>query len=485
MNLTQLVKAISKSSAKSEKRLKEVNPFRFSHLPYKQQEKIVEDSIKGLKRNPTTNDIIVDKILYNAINDRMHNVKYMNNLKNSEALANLPTSLDKQADEFLAKNANKISKDLEDYTTIPLDYGDKYNRVNLSKFVDEEGNELAQSEALDQLFGSEGINTLTRDSTDSFKQDFLNANSNMDYNKFLVEYYPELSLKQRLGFIDYIDRFNKAKNDPLTININDDIVSASDSSMMDALNYKLSRENAKDFVKSMNIKFNRREHDWLQKVIDDYKEDVLLRDPTVLPKYNKTNYDYIDFNKNINSYPQNIKNSARRFIHKLQNNTYEKPIKKESLERMYEKYRDINTQQPDNAWKNLKNDTPNGSVKVIDYKLPKVYQSKYDKNVKYKALNYGPQYLIKNLEKQPYDKNKLAINEIFYKQAKDDAQRLYNELDLPGFTEELDSITGQPISEITKHYELDPYFEEAPLIPERTYKKGTKLYELQQKRLNR
>lgn len=359
MNLKQLVNTINKASIKSEQKMGK-NPFRFNHLNPRQQEAVIEGAAKVLNRNPFDTDL--DKQLLNAINERMHNAKFMNNIRNGEDLSELSSVLDRQADDILA--TGKISKDLEDYTTIPLNYEDKYNRVNLSKFVDEEGDELSQSQALDQIFYNEGIENINRGT------------------------------------------FGDA--------------------LLDAI--KEQRKNPLDR--------NRIEYDWLQKAINDYKEDALLR-------------------YNIN------------------------PYRTESLRTMYKKYKDINTKQPATGWENLGNETTKpGSLTVYSKKQSDPFVSKY--NNQYLPLKY---YQDKIDVIKP-NENELNIKNILYKTG-DDAQRLYNELDLPGFTEELDSITGQPVNEITKNFELDPYYEEAPLVPERTYKKGTKLYELQQKRLNR
>lgn len=158
MNLYQFIKTLSEASANTAKRTRTTSPFKFYSLKPKQQEAVVESAVKSLNRNPFDGTLdIRDKKLLDAIQNKLTDYKYMNNLKNGKNLSELSSSLDKKADEFLAANADKISKDLEDYTTIPLDYEDDANRVDLSKFFDDEDNVLDQNDAIDSLMYAENV----------------------------------------------------------------------------------------------------------------------------------------------------------------------------------------------------------------------------------------------------------------------------------------------------------------------------------------
>lgn len=157
MNLAQFVKVLSEASSKS-KAGKAAGPFGFSKLSPRQQEKIVRSANYKLGRDPRTTDFNVsDKYLLNSIKERLNNYNYMNNLKNGKQIEGYSSILDKKADDFLAANSDKISKDLEEYSTIPLDYEDSANRVDLSKFIDDEDNVLDQTEAIDNLLYNEGV----------------------------------------------------------------------------------------------------------------------------------------------------------------------------------------------------------------------------------------------------------------------------------------------------------------------------------------
>lgn len=486
MNLAQFVKTLSEASARTAEKTGTKSPFKFYNLNPRQQEKVVRSANYKLGRDPRTIDFdLRDKALLNSIQERMNNYSFMNNLKNGKQIEGYSSILDKKADDFLAANSDKISKDLEEYSTIPLDYEEKSNKVDLSKFTDDEGNTLAENEALDQLFESEGIDTLARDSIDSFTQDFLNANSTTDYSKFLEKYYPELNSRQRLGFIDYINRFDKAKNDPLTTNINDDIVSASESSIMDALNYKLNRENAKNFVNTMNVKFNRQEHDWLQKAIDDYKKDVILRDPSTLPHYIYT----IKDSKNIP-----VNNINKENILDYYNEDIVTPTRLDSLRQMYKNYHNINNEPVESPWKHLKqpeNQTrfPPKNPMYKDIYKPVVVKGKYStftippqptlykiapeetsinlpynkysnkaKNISFDPVKQELTQPLDTLDKNVRDelnrtiyktnklskeeqKNKNVINRALYNMT-DDEDRLYNTKNLPGLETEIDPYTG-------------------------------------------
>lgn len=158
MNLAQFVKTLSNASARTAEKTSTKSPFKFYNLKPRQQEKIVRSANYKLGRDPRTIDFdIKDKELLNSIQERMNNYSFMNNLKNGKQIEGYSSVLDKKADEFLAANADKISKDLEEYSTIPLDYEDSANRIDLSKFVDDEDNVLDQTEAIDNLLYNEGV----------------------------------------------------------------------------------------------------------------------------------------------------------------------------------------------------------------------------------------------------------------------------------------------------------------------------------------
>ena len=157
MNLAQFVKTLSNASARTAEKTGTKSPFKFYNLKPRQQEKIVRSANYKLGRDPRTIDFDVkDKELLDSIQERINNYSFMNNLKNGKQIEGYSSILDKKADEFLAANADKISKDLEEYSTIPLDYEDSANRVDLSKFVDDEDNVLDQTEALDNVLYNEG-----------------------------------------------------------------------------------------------------------------------------------------------------------------------------------------------------------------------------------------------------------------------------------------------------------------------------------------
>lgn len=157
MNLAQFVKTLSEASARTAEKTGTKSPFKFYNLKPKQQEKVVRSANYKLGRDPRTLDFdLKDKELLNSIQERMNNYSFMNNLKNGKQIEGYSSILDKKADDFLAVNSNKISKDLEEYSTIPLDYEEKSSKVDLSKFTDDEDNVLDQSEALDNLLYNEG-----------------------------------------------------------------------------------------------------------------------------------------------------------------------------------------------------------------------------------------------------------------------------------------------------------------------------------------
>lgn len=157
MNLAQFVKTLSEASARTAEKTGTKSPFKFYNLNPRQQEKVVRSANYKLGRDPRTLDFdLRDKKLLNSIQERMNNYSFMNNLKNGKQIEGYSSILDKKADDFLAANSDKISKDLEEYSTIPLDYEEKSNKVDLSKFTDDEDNILDQSEALDNLLYNEG-----------------------------------------------------------------------------------------------------------------------------------------------------------------------------------------------------------------------------------------------------------------------------------------------------------------------------------------
>lgn len=184
MNYARLIKTIAELSAKSEKNLNK-NTLGFSHLPEKLQQQVVDSTAKGLGRNPF--DTEIDKRLLDSIKVRLNNPNFRNKLKSSK-FDNY--SLDDEATKFLEANADKISKDLEDYTTVPLDYKDKANRVDLSKFVDEDdGTEMSQNEAISHLLYSENEPSTYKGGLDEFTEDL---NKTLDSNSFANKYYPEI-----------------------------------------------------------------------------------------------------------------------------------------------------------------------------------------------------------------------------------------------------------------------------------------------------
>ena len=157
MNLAQFVKTLSEASARTAEKTGTKSPFKFYNLNPRQQEKVVRSANYKLGRDPRTVDFdLKDKELLNSIQERMNNYSFMNNLKNGKQIEGYSSILDKKADDFLVANSDKISKDLEEYSTIPLDYEEKSNKVDLSKFTDDEDNVLDQSEALDNLLYNEG-----------------------------------------------------------------------------------------------------------------------------------------------------------------------------------------------------------------------------------------------------------------------------------------------------------------------------------------
>lgn len=157
MNLAQFVKTLSEASARTAEKTGTKSPFKFYNLNPRQQEKVVRSANYKLGRDPRTIDFdLKDKELLNSIQERMNNYSFMNNLKNGKQIEGYSSILDKKADDFLTANSDKISKDLEEYSTIPLDYEEKSNKVDLSKFTDDEDNILDQSEALDNLLYNEG-----------------------------------------------------------------------------------------------------------------------------------------------------------------------------------------------------------------------------------------------------------------------------------------------------------------------------------------
>ena len=161
MNLAQFVKTLSDASARTAEKTGTKSPFKFYNLKPKQQEKVVRSANYKLGRDPRTIDFdLKDKELLNSIQERMNNYSFMNNLKNGKQIEGYSSILDKKADDFLKANADKISKDLEEYSTVPLDYEEKSNKVDLSKFIDDEDNILDQSEALDNLLYNEDIESL-------------------------------------------------------------------------------------------------------------------------------------------------------------------------------------------------------------------------------------------------------------------------------------------------------------------------------------
>lgn len=155
MNLNPLIKELTKLS-------KRTDPWAFNKLNNVQKEMLVKKAIKDSNYAPNQPANATDKVLKQNIANRLNDAKTMDYIRNY----NSKGLLDARADKFLAENADKISKDLEDYTTIPLDYEDKYNRVNLSKFVDENELELPQNEALDNLLYEEGLETVNRGTAD-------------------------------------------------------------------------------------------------------------------------------------------------------------------------------------------------------------------------------------------------------------------------------------------------------------------------------
>lgn len=156
MNLAQFVKTLSEASARTAEKTGTKSPFKFYNLNPKQQEKVIRSANYKLGRDPRTLDFdLKDKELLNSIQERMNNYSFMNNLKNGKQIEEYSSILDKKADDFLSDNSDKISKDLEEYSTIPLDYEEKSNKVDLSKFTDDEDNVLDQSEALDNLLYNE------------------------------------------------------------------------------------------------------------------------------------------------------------------------------------------------------------------------------------------------------------------------------------------------------------------------------------------
>lgn len=157
MNLAQFVKTLSEASARTAEKTGTKSLFKFYNLNPRQQEKVVRSANYKLGRDPRTLDFdLKDKELLNSIQERMNNYSFMNNLKNGKQIEGYSSILDKKADEFLKANADKINKDLEDYSIIPLNYEEKSSKVDLSKFTDDEDNILDQSEALDNLLYNEG-----------------------------------------------------------------------------------------------------------------------------------------------------------------------------------------------------------------------------------------------------------------------------------------------------------------------------------------
>jgi hypothetical protein len=179
MNIAKFVKALSEASARTAEKTKTTSPFKFYSLSPKQQEKVVRSANYKLGRDPRTIDFdIKDKELLNSIKIRLNDYNYMNNLRNGKQIEGYSSILDKKADDFLAANSDKISKDLEDYTTVPLDYEEKSNKVDLSKFVDDEDNVLDQTEAIDNLLYNENIGSINR--TTDYDEDVMNAKTLRD-----------------------------------------------------------------------------------------------------------------------------------------------------------------------------------------------------------------------------------------------------------------------------------------------------------------
>lgn len=446
MNYARLVKNIAELSAKSEKNLNK-NTLGFNHLPEKLQQQVVDSAAKGLGRNPF--DTEIDKRLLDSIKARLNNPNFRNKLKSSK-FDNY--SLDEEATKFLKVNVDKISKDLEDYTTVPLDYKDKANRVDLSKFVDEDdGAEMSQNEAISHLLYSENEPSTYKGGLDEFTDDLINTTNPYE---FANKYYPE-NINKAERATKAFNLYDKYPQQAETLLQTEDILNKLQPDNSDLLNALIARRKSHYIEDITDYNKPRKEADWLNKAIQNYREDVALRDPSTLFTKEYTKPNYVNFNKAIEDYPLSYKNTLRKMQHNADKAKYKEPIRKQVLTQMYKKYKNVNEQPKASGWEHIQNDVTNpGSLTVYSKNQPYIFNSSYGN--KYYPLDYLQEAIKDKYTTRNISKKQASMDKYLYDTTKDE-QRLVNEDLLPKDAIDTDSITGNSMDDIYKYANIDNY----------------------------
>lgn len=412
MNLAQFVKTLSKASARTAEKTDTKSPFKFYNLKPRQQEKIVRSANYKLGRDPRTIDFDVkDKELLNSIQERMNNYSFMNNLKNGKQVEGYSSILDKKADEFLEANADKISKDLEEYSTIPLDYEDSANRVDLSKFVDDEDNVLDQTEAMDNVLYNENVESLytqPKDRTD-MEQALLDAIRVKNFGNRRTE--SKWLEKQLQNFAD-----DAAIRDPSTLPY-----------------YSYNIKDPKTKQAKYEDIFSPTRLDSLRQMYKNYHDidNVPVESPW---KYLKHPENQIRFPPKNSMYkdvykPVEVKGKYSTYTLPPQPTKYKIAPEETSINLPYNRY---------------SSKAKNTSFDPIQQELSQPLDS-LSKNVR------------DELNKIPYkSKNQRNIEKALY-DLTDEDQRLYNTNNLPGLETEIDPYTGYTKNSIYK-YADEPHF---------------------------
>ena len=420
MNLAQFVKTLSDASARTAEKTSTKSPFKFYNLRPKQQEKVVRSANYKLGRDPRTfNFDLKDKELLNAIQERMNNYSFMNNLKNGKQIEGYSSILDKKADDFLAANSDKISKDLEEYSTIPLDYEEKSSKVDLSKFTDDEDNVLDQSEALDNLLYNEGIESLNsqpKNKTD-MEQTLLDAIRVKNFGNRRIE--SKWLEKQLQNFAD-----DAAVRDPSTLPHYTYIIKDATKNLDDydeVINAPTRLTALRQMYKNYhNIDNTPVESPWKH-----------LKQPENQTRFPPKNPIYKDIYK-----PVIVKGKYSTFTLPPQPTTYKIAPEETSINLPYNKY---------------SNKAKNTSFDPVQQELTQ-------------PLDSLPKDIRDELNRIPNrTKNQRDIEKALYNMT-DEEDRLYNTKNLPGLETEIDPYTGYTKDSIYKYADEPHYSKSGNII---------------------
>lgn len=431
MNLAQFVKTLSEASARTAEKTGTKSPFKFYNLRPKQQEKVVRSANYKLNRDPRTiNFDLKDKELLNSIQERMNNYSFMNNLKNGKQIEGYSSILDKKADDFLAANSDKISKDLEEYSTIPLDYEEKSNKVDLSKFTDDEDNVLDQSEALDNLLYNENIESLytqIKPKTD-MEQALLDAIRVKNFGnrrteskwleKELQNFANDAAIRDPSTLPHYIYTIKDSKNIPVN-NINKE-------NILDYYNEDIVTPTRLDSLRQMYKNYHNINN---EPVESPWKH---LKQPKNQIRFPPKNPMYKDIYK-----PVVVKGKYSTFTIPPQPTLYKIAPEETSINLPYNKY---------------SNKAKNTSFDPVQQELTQ-------------PLDSLPKDIRDELNRIPNrTKNQRNIEKASYNMT-DDEDRLYNTKNLPGLETEIDPYTGYTKDSIYK-YADEPHYSKSGNILE-------------------